>query len=199
MTLPSYRSIKIDINKLLEQISREASANQMGVFKNSPKMVQHEGDKAVFITSDGEVQHIDYQLIESERSITDEMMLSITPEEIIKMAADIGTEMGTKQSKHSFQRISEATTKVGNVVDGSGKPFTMDMFYEVIEKIHIEFDENEQPRMPSIVLGPEMHKKVTAVFEKEGNTEENQRRHEEIMKRKLEEWRERESHRKLVD
>lgn len=54
-----------------------------------------------------------------------------------------------------FNNLSMVTRAVGNVHDAGGKPFTWDMFLDMLERIEIAFDEDDQAVLPSLYVGPD--------------------------------------------
>jgi hypothetical protein len=89
--------------------------------------------------------------------------------------------------------------KTGNVISGKGKPFTFDHFLEALEKMLIDFDEDGNPFMPSILISPEDWERIKSDFPKWDTDPENKKKIQSIINKKRDEWYDRESHRKLVD
>lgn len=57
-----------------------------------------------------------------------------------------------------FSTLTQVTDFTGNVVDGKGKGLSHEMLIEMLEKIHIDFDQDGNPLLPSIVIHPDMAK-----------------------------------------
>lgn len=53
-----------------------------------------------------------------------------------------------------FESLSMVTKAAGNVHDAGGKPFTWDMFLDMLDGMEIPFDEDNNPLLPSFVAGP---------------------------------------------
>jgi len=86
-------------------------------------------------------------------------------------------------TKTMFSTLSQVTDFTGNVVDGKGKGINHEMLLEMLEKIHIDFDQEGNPLFPSIVMHPDMAKN----FEKLKSDEELYKpRYDEIINRKRE-------------
>ena len=100
-----------------------------------------------------------------------------------------------------FRKHGEATARVGNQVDADGQPFSADLYLKMLETVQIDFDEHGRPDIAGVrlVMHPDMAQKVQPLMAQWQHDEEFQRRYRDIMLRKREEWRDRESHRKLVD
>jgi hypothetical protein len=48
--------------------------------------------------------------------------------------------------------MSEGVEKVGNKIDGGGRPFSPDLFLEALEKVWMKFDQSGNPKMPSLII-----------------------------------------------
>lgn len=61
---------------------------------------------------------------------------------------------------HMFQQIGDLCSAAGNVVDAAGAPLSFDQILDMLERIEISFDEEGQPKMPTLVMHPDMVAKV---------------------------------------
>ena len=95
--------------------------------------------------------------------------------------------------------MNQVTASTGNVVDAKGKPLTPDQFLDVMERIEMSFDQNGKPMLPQIVCGPQMVEQMKKILEQIDTEPELKQRHDELLRRKRENWCDRESRRKLVD
>jgi len=95
----------------------------------------------------------------------------------------------------------KAVARVGNQVDAGGQPFSSDLYFKMLETVQIDFDDQGRPDTSSVrlVMHPDQAQKVQPLMAQWENDEEFQRRYKEIMLKKRDEWRDRESNRKLVD
>ena len=80
-------------------------------------------------------------------------------------------------------------------VPTGGKPLSVNSLFEVLEKIDRDFDEAGNPNELSVVAHPERLSSISKVI---SQAEADPNRYQAIMERKKEEWRARESNRKLV-
>ena len=72
------------------------------------------------------------------------------------------------------------------------------MMWDMLEKIHIDFDKNGQPRMPNMVIHPDTLERIRPKLAEWEADPAIKKRRIEILAKKKEEWRDRESNRKLV-
>jgi hypothetical protein len=59
-----------------------------------------------------------------------------------------------------FQGISELANIVGNSMDAHGAPFSFDQLLDLMERMDFRFDDQNEPIMPTLFLGPELHEKI---------------------------------------
>lgn len=86
-------------------------------------------------------------------------------------------------TKTMLSTLSQVTDFTGNVVDGKGKGISHEMLIEMLEKIHIDFDQEGNPLLPSIFIHPDMAKN----FEKlKADEDQYKSRIDEIINRKRE-------------
>jgi hypothetical protein len=100
-----------------------------------------------------------------------------------------------------FRKHAEVTQRVGNAVDAQGKPFSADLYFEMLEKIQVDFDSWGRPDTSGarLVMHPDMAERVIPMMAQWENDTAFQQRYRDLMIRKRNEWRDRESNRKLVD
>jgi hypothetical protein len=141
-----------------------------------------------------EVTAIPYEI---ERSAIIERGLSARSESL-KRASELQI-----QAMHEmlFRKHGEATARVGNQVDAGGQPFSADLYFKMLETVQIDFDDYGRPDVSGVrlVMHPDQAQKVQPLMAEWQNDEAFQRRYREIMLKKRDEWRDRESNRKLVD
>jgi hypothetical protein len=111
------------------------------------------------------------------------------------MVVEKGREMGAQQARYHYGQLDQIITEVGNTVSG---PLTLDKYFETFEKIFISFDADGNPRMPTMVIHPDMTPLVEKLAE-EMKTDEARARFAELIERKREQWNEEQDRRKLVD
>jgi hypothetical protein len=100
-----------------------------------------------------------------------------------------------------FQRATEAVDRVGNQIDAGGQPMSADLYLQMVEKVEIDFTEDGQPDISGvrIVTDPIQGEKLQRLMKEWAADPSFLKRYSEIMHKKRDEWRDRESNRKLVD
>jgi hypothetical protein len=79
-----------------------------------------------------------------------------------------------------FSRIREVTEATGNVVDAQNKPFSWDYYIDLLEGWDLEFDAENKPILPQMIIPPKMIETIN----KSSATVEQQKRAEAIIERK---------------
>ncbi|MBI2852371.1 MAG: hypothetical protein HYX84_04635 [Chloroflexi bacterium] len=161
---------------------------------------QHEGDGMVYNTTEGAQKEVDYNKIESSFSFSRDQIKSLKIEDILKKVDSAAQELSDHMARTIFAAIERGTKEAGTQVDAGGRPFLPEVLFDALEKISIDFDEETgEPLMPSVFVSPEVAAQIQDKLPEWERNEEYKKRHDEIMKRKYEEWNARESNRKLVD
>ena len=114
--------------------------------------------------------------------------------EVTKVIDKAAQDMAKQQSKHFFERLNQICDETGQVYDNKGQPLTFDNILDLLDSMPMDFDENEQPIMPTILAESRVIEKLL----KQKPSYEQIKRQNEIIERKYSEWRDSESDRRLV-
>jgi hypothetical protein len=93
-----------------------------------------------------------------------------------------------------FEYVGQLSDAAGTSIDAKGRPPSHELFLEMIEKIDIEFDKDDKPIMPTLVVNPEMAEVLRKL---PPPTPEQEKKHQDLMSRKRQEYNDRRRHRKL--
>ena len=87
------------------------------------------------------------------------------------VAGDLGTVLNAMDDAAAQQaaqlvpqildRIGAMSEAAGQTVDAGGKPISHELMLEILEKIDIDFDDEDKPIMPSIVGPPKMGEAIS--------------------------------------
>jgi hypothetical protein len=79
--------------------------------------------------------------------------------------------------------MGDVTESTGNVVNAEGSPPTFELIYEMLDKIEYSLDDDDELQMPSMIMHPDMVKKLpTLTPEQETALEElRQQKQEELL------------------
>jgi hypothetical protein len=101
-------------------------------------------------------------------------------------------------SKQMYAKLDEANDKAGTGVDAGGKEISQELLLEMFEKVELDFDADGKPTHV-FVAHPTMAEHMHRKWQEWERDPEFMKKYNALMTRKHEEWRARESNRKLVD
>jgi len=193
--LPDFPKVRIFAHEILMTRFHKQVFQETGIMRDIPKEEIHEGNRVELHRYDGSTQKVSMKPTVSEMRLERDKFkkkgLSAVLEAMDQTAADIAR----KQTKYFFEQLDDICDQAGQTYDAKGQPLSYDLILKQFEMIEIDFDENDQPLMPTIVSDPKVQEK----FGKLEITKEQKKRFEEIIEQKRSEWHYRESHRKLVN
>lgn len=196
--LPDYPEIKKDVGEFVMHFMQMRIAYHSGFVGQIKRTVIPEGDHNRLIRSDGTVDDTRPEKVAGNETIPVDPKIGLSFDDALQKLDSIAKQIAQQQSKVVFERLREVTDKTGNVVNVKMEEFSLKTLNDMLERMPIEFDDKGNPRLPSIVCGPEMWKKV---MDRRAEIESDQlekRRMDEIMATKREDFRVRESRRRLV-
>lgn len=197
--LPEFRSVK---RAVAERLAHEAqiSAADSSLLQGVSSYRQHEGDRTVIIREDDSTDTIHY-----DKPLTAEIVVATSdmrkqgPGASIRAVESAAEQLAAGMSKRLLEVVEDATDRAGNVVDAGGKPFTLEMYADGLEKMDLSFDEAGMWNPPTLVMHPSMLERYRKEIEKHGADSAVTKRINEIVERKRKEHHAREACRALVD
>ena len=196
--LPDFIKVKDKLQKMHAYQMEQAYLSHMGPLANVPVSMIFEGNKTVAVREDGSVEERNLEEVTAELEVRLEEVEKMSPDTAAGKIYGVTEEMVGKLKTSFFNEIGRSAEEVGNVVSAGGELFSIDMYFEMLEKIEIDFDEAGNPGQIICPVNPKLWTSVAkAILKAKGNPEAD-RRYQAIMERKREEWRARESNRKLV-
>lgn len=196
--LPDFINTKEKIQKLHSYMMEHALPSHMGPLADVPVSIIFEGNKTVVVREDGSVEEKNLEEATAELAVRLEEVENMTTEMVFEKINRVTEEMAGKLKQSFYKELSRTATEVGNVISVEGKPFSIDMFFEMLEKMDIDFDDAGNPGKIICPVNPKLWPSVAKVISQAQEDPETDRRYKAIMERKREEWRARESNRKLV-
>ena len=195
---PDFLKVKERLKKMHDNIMEQAFLFHMRPFDGVPTSIIFEGNKTVVIREDGSVEEGNLEENSVEMRVELAEVEEMTHDMVLDRINRTAKEMAGKMKKSTYEQIGKLAEEVGNVVDAGGKQFSMDLFFEMLEKIDQDFDEDGNPSQLMCPVNPKLFPSIAKVISQSKADPENDRRYKEIIERKKEEWRARESNRKLV-
>lgn len=196
--LPDFPKLKEKCDEALVKLMRALSKKD-GLIALIPVGRDFEGDKMSNGMVDGTIRDSEYKTIQSETSIPTDELIEKGFLAHVESAQKVAEDMQRQQVQMIFKQLEEATKATGNVVDNNGGPFTHDTFLKAIETVWIDFSDDGQPYMPSLVVHPTLGNKLKELIPKWEADPALKARLDAVLAKKKKEWDDRESDRKLVD
>ena len=158
-----------------------------------PETLQ-EGNKTKLLRYDGTIDDVPMKAIGTKIEIKVNDLDQHGLKEVLKVLDKAAHDMARQQSKNFFERLNQICHETGQVYDNKAQPLTFDSILDLLDSMPIDFDEDGQPILPSILAGPRVIEKLL----KKEVSDEQIKKQNEIIERKYSEWRDRESDRRLV-
>jgi hypothetical protein len=197
--LPDFPNTKSEFMKAVTERLRVGVYRESALLSRVRRFAAHEGDSFTIHRLDGTVAKSTYRETSAEMTINRKDLVALSPQQLADKIDQLALEMAGKTSKVVFDKLHEITSESGQVRDAKGKPFSPETILEALESIDIDFDEKGQPSGLTFVVGPELGARIREKAPEWEADPEFRRRHSELMQRKREAWRDRESRRKLVN
>ena len=196
--LPDYLKMKEKLEIMIDFYLKQAILLNLGPLADVRETFLFEGSKTVINRDDGSVSEIESEEFSVMLKIEMNEVETMTHEKVLEKIHHIAKEMAKKQAELFYEKISESAEEVGNVVSAEGETISIDHFFEVLEKVSQDFDNTGKPDEIKCAVNPELFPSIAKVIEEAKSDPEMDKRFNAIMERKREEWRVRESNRKLV-
>lgn len=162
-------------------------------------LIFHEGNNLVTTSIDGYEDRGPLKEHQVRFEISDEEMREKGPHAIFEKIPTLAEDMAAQREKALFEKMHDVTERTGNVVEGDGKGLTPELIMETLKKIDISFDEHGNPIMPTLIVSPDVLKKMGENTDLWKETPEMQQKMVELIETKRREWDDRQNRRKLVD
>lgn len=196
--LPDFPKIKRKWSDMFVRMLREQS--HQGSFLSQIRTTRHfEGDMQRVTDATGDTEESNYEIFSEALEVNRQNLIDRGPVAYMDSSAKIAKEFESQQSKIIFERVNKSTAKTGNIVNAGGQEINPDLMLQALEKIEIDFSEDGQPRLPTIVTSPELYERLKEKMPEWEKDEYYNRKFQALIERKKQEWHDRESHRKLVD
>lgn len=175
------------------------------LFSTSPMLAeiairpQREGRDGSYQDESGTIRKIDFKLKSVSMEHKIEEARGMTLREFLESARKPGSEMGHLMMRDVFDMVAKTTEKTGNAIDAGGRPFSFDLLIAALDKVELDFGSDGKARFPTLVLNPQAYADVQKKMAEWDKDPSCQSRLEDVIRRKREEFREREARRRLVD
>lgn len=195
--LPDFPSTKREMEKILTAYFARQVRKRCPGFEDVARYRMFEGRRDA-ISREGEVAE-ETKMFEAgaEMTISADEVARFDMKGMKAKMDEAAEKMAEQMTKHFYAALSEICEKSGQVTKGGGG-FTADKVLEALDKIHIDFEPDGTPHLPSIHIAPSQFEALRAALEKLATDPEYTKKHEEMMERKFRDWCDREASRKLA-
>jgi hypothetical protein len=197
--LPIFPNARKAMRETFNHELFEAHWNVSPVLKEIRVSAQREGREASYEREDGKTIEVEYEAHRIEREMKFEDARGLDPDAFSETARSIGTEMGRMMLDSMLSSVSKVVEEVGNVTVGKGDGIAFEDFLDMMSKMQTDFDSLGQPDVRTLVLSPEMHKQMVPKLKQWESDPDKRAAIEAVMRRKREEYNEREACRRMVD
>ncbi|HEV2350394.1 MAG TPA: hypothetical protein VG028_11170 [Terriglobia bacterium] len=196
--LPDIPRTKEEILKKLQLFMHDKVQELWPLAKMIRSVTQHEGQVHSYEQEGGQIVSQGYEEFASPIEVRIDEVPTLVGKCLMEKLSAVAEDIARKQAALFYQRMTEITTAVGNSIDAQGQPLSQDLFLESLARREVDFDSAGRPK-GTIVAGPLMAREFEKKLAEWSQDAAFRKRHEAILSQKHEEWRDRESNRKLVD
>jgi hypothetical protein len=195
--LPDFPELKAKLASRLRARMKSVHASQTVPFSAAGIIHIPEGDRLMTIDEDGVESEVPMKEHRVALEFSADEIESLEPVEIIRRFDQAAREMAIQTGKTFVESLDRAVQSVGNVMTYRGS-LTGEDLLAMWDHMLIEFDDAGRPCLPTLLCGQQLHSQLMALLPQLECDPDFQERYKSLMARKREEWRDRESDRKLV-
>ena len=197
--LPDFAKAKARAERDLMRAVKQQVPIVAPLLNGVATFLQHEGRGRHITRTDDSTSTGKYQRSEFSFSLSREELKQFDLSTVCQKLVDLARQIGEDQTKRMLEVVKEAADEVGNVVHADGE-LTQDTFLDIFRKVEMDFDPKTLNLLPgfSFVMHPEMAARIIPQVQEWEKDPEFEAKYERIMATKREEWRDRETRRKLV-
>lgn len=129
--------------------------------------------------------------IETNMSIDD--IINYNIEKFSENIHSLANQRLEQMFKIFIKTMEQITNLTGNITYAQGKPFSIDMILDSLEKLDIGFDDEGNARLPQILVGPDLGEKMKNLK----MTESQEKRFAKIIEKKKKEFYDQKCYRRL--
>jgi hypothetical protein len=196
--LPDLPKAKAEIYEIIQARFRAAAADGVGKI-GFPASIVHEGRRTTIIREDGTTDAVEFKRVETSFMLSKAELEGMDVNSIFTKIDAAAVELEGKKMQQMLEKVKEVTSEYGNVVDAKKTGSTLESIFEMLEKIELFFRGDGSPIWPQFVAGAVAAEKLAKALKEIENTPSLDLRMRKLIDRKREEWRARESDRRLVD
>lgn len=194
--LPDFPSLKTKLRARLRDFVDHRTEEYMGLLGRIPKHQLHEGRGQILARQDGSVDDSESAQVAVPIFFEGAEVNTLTMDQLLAKLDRAAWEMAQKQSAIFGEKFERTTREVGNAIDATGMN-AVQAYFAMLDRIDLHFNSDGSPQFPEIPQssGTAWLQSVRSQIKADP---ELTRRFTDLIARKKEEFRDRESSRKLV-
>lgn len=200
--LPDYRRTKNIIERHIRRIMVKRAKLISPVLSHAPAMFLHEGLEFEVVRSDGTSERTKLKKARAKIVITDDEVTKSEASILVKRMLSVADDLSNQITQSIFTDLGKGAESVGNIVKTKGGIVTPETILEALSLMWIDFDKNGKPQLPIITPSrPSIYHQqiINKAWSDLFDNCEYKIRFDKIMVVKREEYRARESNRRLVE
>lgn len=197
--LPDFPKLKAEVRHLLVIRARQIHERHAVLGLKIPKHTIIEGDRHFTGESDDGAE-IELPIGDFRHKIEFKVddYSNLTLDKVFERFSIAALEVAKQTSKFFLREFEKTVNEVGNAINVNGK-LTPEKFLEMFERLQIDFDSTGKPRFPMFIVGSQEVEDAVKKVLLELEQYPYKTRFSNLLDLKREDWRDRESNRKLVD
>jgi len=193
--LPDFPKSKSEISEQILRATELAERAKAPLLARIKSFIQHEGAVHSYdrigakpVTDEG------FEGIQVPVTVDVSEIPDLVGQKLVAKIDAVAEVLARKRMEMFYRKMEEVTQEVGNAIDMKGAPLTQDAFFTMLEKVDMEFGPDN---LPTIVW--HTSPALAEVIGKWDHDPAFKNKYEELLNRKRNDWRDRESNRKLVE
>jgi hypothetical protein len=195
--LPDYPAIKEKMNRRLRQILKATQHRHLGPFAQIKEIHVPEGHGTTLTREDGSKESVSFEHVQVMAELKGDPE-KCTAGDLVGVMNELAEKLADERIKQFFDVTNRAVKQVGNDLKREPGESTVDSIFRSLEGVWIDFNDDGTPRLPTLLAGKATADSLAKAFSDIETMPELRRRYDDIMERKREEWRARESARNMV-
>lgn len=196
--LPDLRSVKFDLQLVHMDMISKLSRKLTGILSVIPRHVINEGGSMRTLRADGSEEESSMNSVQAELVIDINSVPTMTPDQRYSHLEKLASDMAQGMSRRLYESLGDSLDKAGQTVSADGKGFSPELILQLLEKMELDFDGNGEIKNLCITLAPSQREQFITAQRLLQTDPVLRAKHEKLIAKKKESWRDREASRKLV-
>jgi hypothetical protein len=153
--LTDFPEARKQLDRFMSRLMKEQIKQKAPMMSMARHRRYFEGDKLSTTYPDGKKDVREFQLVETQFSISKKDAERISPSDFIGKLSAAADDMAGQIERGIFDTIHQAVTEAGNVLPGD-PPLNRETILQALNKVSIDFEDDDRmkPILPSIVVHP---------------------------------------------